>query len=121
VATIPGTDVVVGRAHGDDRGEFLLLLGPEASPFGDLEDDKLEIRVTAFAWADAQVPDDPSVPELDPLWDLPLELAAPPGLPDPVSAGEEIPPGYASTPTSTAVVEFALGKLQSGTDPFVIS
>ena len=120
-ATIPGTAVVVGRAHGDDRGEFLLLLAPNASPLGDLEDDKLEIRVTAFARTPAPVPADPTVPELDPLWDLPLEVAAPPGQPDPVSAGEVLPPTYASTPTSTGIVEFVLGKLQSGIDPFVIS
>lgn len=120
-ATIPGTTINVGRAHGDDRGEFLLLLAPGASPLDDLEDDKLEISVTAFAPALPPVPADPSVPELDPLWDLPLEEAAPPGQPDPVSAGEIIPPGYVSTLTSTLIVEFVLGKLQSGIDPFVIS
>lgn len=120
-ATLPGTTVVVGRAHGDDRGEFLLLLGTNASPLGDLEDNTLEIRVTAFAPVLALVPADPSVPELDPLWDLPLEKAALTGLPDPVSAGEVIPPGYASTLTSTRIVKFVLGKLQSGIDPFVIA
>ena len=37
VARLPGAGPVVGRAHGDDRGEFLLLIGAEAGPVGDLE------------------------------------------------------------------------------------
>src|SRR6185436_7653150 len=37
-ASDPVSGIVVGRAHGDDRGEFLLALSPQASPVGDLVD-----------------------------------------------------------------------------------
>ena len=70
--------VVVGRAHGDDRGEFLLLLGPGAATGPDLAF-PIQATVTVFG------PDPPPPPgpdaALDPLWDLPLE-----GVP-PVGAG----------------------------------
>ena len=98
---------VVGRAHGDDRGEFLLLLAPEASPFIDLAD-PLEAEVTVFAPDPAPVPASPSVPENDPFWDLPVEVLGAPGGADPVAAGEVLPAGY--TASVSRLVAFPLGR-----------
>jgi hypothetical protein len=122
-ARLPGAPTVVGRAHGDDRGEFLLLLGPAASPLDELGrlGDPFPVVVTVHGPQVAPVPNPPAVTE-DPLWDLPAELAAPPGqLPDPVAAGTALPPNYISTPTSERTVNFFLGRLLSGIDPFVFS
>ena len=114
-ARLPGPDVVVGRAHGDDRGEFLLLLAPEAAPFVELTD-PLDIDVTVFGPAAPPVPVPASLPELDPYWDLPLEDLGAPADPDPVAAGETLPAGYVSTASSTRVVSFRLGRTISAVD-----
>ena len=53
-ATVPSNGVVVGRAHGDDRGEFLLMIGANAIQIGDLVD-PLSIRVTVFGPATVPV------------------------------------------------------------------
>jgi hypothetical protein len=120
-ARLPGNNVLVGRAHGDDRGEFLLLLGANASPLSDLEN-PLSVTVTVFGPNVVPAPASPDLPGLDPLWDLPLEIASAPGTPDPVSAGETLPAGYVSTPTSTRDVEFILGNLRSsGIADFIFS
>ena len=110
-ARLPITGRLVGRAHGDDRGEFLLLIGSEASPIGDLEP-PLRLDVTALGPAVPPIPPTPDHPKIDPLWDLPLEQAAPPGDPDPVCAGETLPPNYTATVTRT--VDLAFGRLLAG-------
>ena len=105
---------VVGRAHGDDRGEFLLLIDPAASPVGDLAD-PLTIRVDVFAPAALPVPVPADLPSLDPFWDLPLEqaVALDPNNPaaDPVSSGEQLPGGYTATTGNS--VDFHLGEVRS--------
>ena len=105
---------VVGRAHGDDRGEFLLLIDPAASPVGDLTD-PLTIRVDVFGPAVLPVPATADLPSLDPFWDLPLEQAAAlnPANPaaDPVSSGEQLPAGYTATTGNS--VDFHLGEVRS--------
>jgi hypothetical protein len=116
-ATLPGSGLLVGRAHGDDRGEFLLLIGSSAIPVGDLVN-PLSVNVTVFAPAAAPVPATPELPSLDPLWDLPLETASSPGSADPVSAGEQQPADY--TVTVTRAVDFFLGRLRSREPDFVI-
>lgn len=116
-ATLPGNGVVVGRAHGDDRGEFLLLIDSGASTIGDLEN-PLPINVTVSGPGVAPSPATPDLPGLDPLWDLPLEVASAPGANDPVSAGEALPANY--TATNTRLVDFTLGKLRSHAGDFVI-
>ncbi len=83
----PTSGLTVGRAHCDDRGEFLLLLEPSAAPLGDLSDPlTLNLRAWAPKPPPAPVPDE--VKRLDPLWDLPVEQVPAPGLPDPVCAGD---------------------------------
>jgi hypothetical protein len=117
-ARVPASGTLVGRAHGDDRGEFLLLIGSGAIPVGDLVD-PLPIRVTVFGPAAPPVPGSPDLPAQDPLWDLPIETASAAGAPDPVSAGEDLPTGYAGTSTSR-VVDLTLGRLMSGVADFAI-
>lgn len=116
-ATRPDSGLVVGRAHGDDRGEFLLLLAPAAMQVGELVT-PLPIQVTVFAPTTA-----PSPPAADgasdPLWDLPLEELPDAALPDTVASGEELPPDYDAT--TTRIVEFIPGRiLSSDIDEFTI-
>ncbi len=103
---------VVGRAHGDDRGEFLLLLDPSAGGLGDLPT-PLTAQVTVFAPA---VP--PPLPADDPLGDLPLETLV--ADPDDVSPGQKLPPGYASTASSSRPVDFTWGRLLTQQAKFFI-
>lgn len=100
-ATIDG--VVVGRAHGDDRGEFLLLLDNAAGGLGDLPQ-PLVATVTVFGPAAP-----PAVPAGDPFGDLPLEVLA--ADPDDVSPGTRLPTGYAATAVSRRDVTFTPGRL----------
>lgn len=99
-------DLVVGRAHGDEHGEFLLLLTSESSRGAALTL-PFRARVTVFG---PDVPPDPGadpVAAMDPLWDLPLEEVALGPAGDTVLAAEELPDGYVSRPGSTAEVEFS--------------
>jgi hypothetical protein len=114
-ARLEADDLLVGRAHGDDRGEFLLILTPDAAPPAELID-LLPVRVTVFGPAVAPVPVPATLAAADPLWDLPLEPLPAPGDPDPVSPGEALPAGYAATATSTGIVQFRLGRLISAPD-----
>jgi hypothetical protein len=82
---------VIGRAHGDDRGEFLLVLGQNtgAGAVSDLTS-PLPVTITVFAR-------DPALPlqMQDALADLPVETAAAPGVtPDDVAAGVALPASY---------------------------
>jgi hypothetical protein len=116
-ATLADGTTVVGRAHGDDRGEFLLLLASEAMPAGDLVE-PLPLTVTVYAPDPPPVPASPDLPAVDPLWDLPLEVLPDPGLPDPVSAGQALPPNY--TNNSSLTVNFSPGRIVSGVGDFII-
>lgn len=101
---------VVGRAHGDERGEFLLLLDCAAAGLGELPA-PLRAQVTVFGPAVA-----PPLPPGDPLGDLPLETLA--DDPDDISPGELLPPGYASTTLSSRQVDFEFGRLLTRQDKF---
>ena len=81
---------VIGRAHGDDRGEFLLVLGQNPQAAAELVS-PLAVTITVFAR-------DPALPvdRGDALADLPVETPAGPGAtPDDVSAGIDLPADYA--------------------------
>jgi hypothetical protein len=81
---------VIGRAHGDDRGEFLLVLGQNPQAAAELVS-PLPVTITVFAR-------DPvlAVSKGDALADLPVETPAGPGVtPDEVSAGIDLPADYA--------------------------
>lgn len=117
-ARLPGNSSIVGRAHGDDRGEFLLLIRAEASSIGELVN-PLPLEVTIFVPAVTPVPSVSTVPGRDPLWDLPIEETPAPGAPDLVSPGEALPPGYVAK--TTATVNVILGKLRSDIAVFTIT
>jgi hypothetical protein len=101
---------VVGVAHGDDRGEFLLMLQSQAGGPGELPV-PIVADVTVFR---------PSAPPLfaanDPLSDLPIEQVV--GEPDDISPGNLVPPGYVSTASSTRVVKFSLGTMLTNQPKF---
>jgi hypothetical protein len=107
-AVLNGT-TVVGRAHGDDRGEFLLLINAQVTS-GSVWPDPLNINVRVFGPETAPVP---SPAELDPLWDLPVEPLEPdPDLVDLVASGEKLPDQLPLKYTATVnrVITFILGK-----------
>jgi len=116
-AVLVSSGKVVARAHGDDRGEFLLVVGSDAVPIGDLPK-PLTLRVTVFGPAVIPVPVPPDLPLSDPLWDLPLETPPAPGAPDPVSTGQQLPANY--TANTVVDVDFNLGELRSGLAAFTI-
>lgn len=118
VATLPGTTTVVGRAHGDDRGEFLLIVGPNTIPIGEMVS-PLTLQVTVTGPATVPVPANPSIPAQDQLWDLPLETTPAPGITDMVSSGESLPANY--TASNTTNIDFNLGELRSGLAAFTIA
>jgi len=116
-AALPGGGKVVGRAHGDDRGEFLLLIGPEAIPVGDLVS-PINLAVTVAGPATIPVPATPDLPSLDPLWDVPQEIPPAPGVLDKVSTGETPPANY--TAKAVRNIDFFLGELRSELTAFTI-
>ena len=123
VATLQGTSLVVGRAHGDDRGEFLLLINATVTN-GSATPKPLNIDVTVLGPDEAPTPASPDLPKLDPLWDLPLEILAAPGVDDPVATGvqpPDQPPAQNYTASVTRTVEFTLGKCLSGIEDFEIT
>lgn len=113
-ASLPGNGTLVGRTHGDDRGEFLLLLWPAASPFGDLTD-PLDVRVSVSGPATAQAPGTVRPGDVS-YQGLPLEELPAPGAPDPVSAGETVPTGYVAALSATRTIPFRLGRILTGAD-----
>jgi hypothetical protein len=117
-ASLAASGEIVGRAHGDDRGEFLLVIGSTAVGIGDLPK-LVTLQVTVYGPAVPPTPATPDLPLLDPLWDLPLETPPAPGAPDPVSTGELLPANYTA---KTAVdIDFTLGELRSGLAAFTIA
>jgi hypothetical protein len=83
---------VVGRAHGDERGEFLLLLEPAAVDGAELE---IPVKLKVTVYGPNAAPDPSAHPEsaTDALWDLPLEEVPLGGGAD-VLAGTALPAGY---------------------------
>lgn len=129
-ARLPGSNTIVGRAQGDDRGEFLLVLSSEASGIGELDGD-IEITITVFGLKPtALAPELAALPSRDPLWDLPVEVVPAPPMVDLVSSGEALPDGYAelltsadpslSSPQSPRLVSFTPGWLRTDERPFFV-
>ncbi len=120
VDALDGNGLVVGAAHGDQHGEFLLLLAPEA-----IQAAALPSPFTLSVWVRGRKPP-PAPPasllvEADPFWDIPQEVAAAPGTsPDPVMDGTAAIPAY--TASVTQPVTFTYGVLiSSGVAPFEIT
>lgn len=94
VATRPGpgapnfaTETALGFAHGDDRGEFLLVLGPEAVPGGVVLPATLPLRLWVF------LPPADTFDAEHPLASLPLEVAGTAAA-NAVLDGTAVPAGY---------------------------
>jgi hypothetical protein len=111
---------LLGRAHGDDRGEFFLILGSVATP-GAVS--RLVVPVTVavrvFGPAQPPVPGASDPDRLDPLWDLPIEETPIPDDPDPVSTGEQLPPGYRASTAGPPQVDLPVGRVTSRLSPFM--
>lgn len=111
--------VIVGRAHGDDRGEFLLPVtgaGTMPPPFPS----QLTVDLLAYARGPGGPP--PPTPEelaLDPLADLPVEEVPhapapplPPDLDNPLLRGESLPPSYVVSTAPVTTVAVDIGDLR---------
>jgi hypothetical protein len=127
VQALDSTDDVLGRAHGDDRGEFLLII-PTTGSSPPVDPSFLPIRLAVWVPVAAPPPDQ-QVAEDDPLRDLVVDdavrrdPAAPAGSVDPaVIRGEAIPPGYQpATFVSSSAVTLTVGELLIRTVPFDIA
>lgn len=84
---------VVGRAHGDEHGEFLLLLEPAAATGAELPR-PLRVRIAVFGPDEPPDPEEATDPGVDPLWDLPLEEAELDGGGAAALDGTRLPDGY---------------------------
>lgn len=87
------------RAHGDDRGEFLLVIG--SLPVVQAQQRSLTVDLDIVVRARPVPPpgtpvDSPAQSRGDPLWHMPLEPLAALDPADPVAAGEVLPAGYTS-------------------------
>ncbi|MBU2876704.1 hypothetical protein [Aliiglaciecola lipolytica] len=106
------SNTVLARARGDDRGEFLILIPPNAVP-----DESLNQRVSFELMVYARVTPIAQLPanNLDPYWDLPIEVVTDPQASDPVSSGEVIPTDYVASQSSVSI-SFQLSQMLSSHD-----
>lgn len=116
---------IIAWAHGDQHGEFLLVLPPEsiAQPAVQLPA-TLTLDVTAHGrrMLPGVVPP-VLVRQADPMWDLPLEVLAAPNVApsaDGVASGRAIPADYNGVRTQTVVFTYAL-VISNGILPFDIT
>lgn len=116
LASIPASEAdlakatIVGQAHGDDRGEFLLLIEPKAIPTTTITG-PLKVRLTLYLPPVLPPPD----ADTDPLWDVPLEDVG--DAPDSaLLQGKAIPPGFAEPVGSAKQRDLTLGQVLSGDD-----
>ena len=103
---------VIAQTRGDDRGEFLLVLPPQAAPASELNS-TLAIDVVVSGPTVAPIATSALI-ESDELWDLPLEEVPAIGATDNVSNGKTLPAGYTSMPARA--VNFSVGRVLTGRD-----
>lgn len=84
------TETKLGFAHGDDRGEFLAVLGAGAVPGGAALPPTITLRVWVF------IPPAETFDAADPLASLPLEVASTDAIND-VLRGTQMPGAYVRT------------------------
>jgi len=111
---------LLGVAHGDDRGEFLLLMGNPPSILDAPAGLSFDARITVHAAPlGAQPP--PALtgdPMADPLGDLVPEVLPDLGDPDVVSAGDNFPAEF--TRMTSTTVTCTVGRLVSPPVPIVL-
>lgn len=112
---------VIGRAHGDDRGEFVMILLAHAEAVAGAETMTIALRLT-IGVPPAPPPADPDRgdlldPAVDPLALLPTAKLPTVQSPDDVSAGEAIPADFRRIgPIS---LDVRIGRIQAPA-PFVL-
>jgi hypothetical protein len=121
----PAGGATIAWAHGDQHGEFLLILPPEAiAPPATSLPASLTLQVTAYGRLDLPAFVPPAlVQAADPFWDLPLEVIGAPGIApetDLVALGRVIPPDYDGSATQSVAFTYSL-LISSGVPPFVIT
>jgi hypothetical protein len=97
----------LGLAHGDDRGEFVLVLGVLPSELYVLPELDLDVELLVEAAAEPASDDpvdSPTGSRTDPLWDLPLETVGSLDPADGVTLGVTTPAGFTSADTSALTV-----------------
>jgi hypothetical protein len=112
---------VLGRAHGDERGEFVLVIGalPKELAIAKTRTVELEVHVSARPEPAPNAPiDSPTESRADPLWHLPVEVVSSLDPSDLVTAGITTPGGY--TATTTAALTCARGGVTRPSVPFVL-
>ncbi len=109
----------LGWAHGDDRGEFLLVLVSSDAQLVNPSSSDLAVAVSVRARPVPVTPNTPAESTADPLWDLVVETLPSPGAPDPVSNGRTDPAGFTAGATATLVV--TKGRVTRPATPFVVS
>jgi len=124
-ARIPAGGPLVAWAHGDQHGEFLLVLPPEAIAAPAVQIPRtLSLDIIAHGRRGLPAAPPPVlVRRADPFWDLPLETLGVPGvLPatDAVALGRAIPADYNGSFTQS--VTFTYSQIvSSGIPPFDIT
>jgi|SRR5215472_13673928 len=113
-ARLHETQEVIGRAHGDDRGDFLLLIrwrGSQAAA----PSDPMHVDVRVLGPTVVPTETYAGQAQVDDLWDLPQESPAVPvhAAGDPVADGMALPPGYQGSTTGDITVDLPLGRLSS--------
>lgn len=106
---------VIAVAHGDERGEFLLVLPPAAAPAGRSVTTSVCVRV----WAPPRPVDAAGRASIDPYWDLPLETLSHTPEGERIAAGVLKPATY--TRSTVRNVTLRLGRTTSGQPPFIIA
>lgn len=108
---------VVGLAHGDDRGEFLLLLWPRAGELAD-PGPQIAARVRVFTLTPTPAT---STWATDPLGDLPIEaIDTADGSATAIARGASRPPEYGATPATHRIHQFTVGRVRSDDALFVV-
>jgi hypothetical protein len=98
---------VLGVAHGDDRGELVLVLGALPRELYVLPDPDLDLELTVAAAPEPAAGDPVDAPNgsrTDPLWDLPLETVGSLDPGDGVALGTTVPAGFTRTATIAVTV-----------------
>ena len=109
----------VGWAHGDDRGEFLLVLTSSGAGLFTPGSGLAHVTLTVSARPVPATIDSPAQSRADPLWDLEVEAFPSPGSADTVSDGRTPPADYSES--ATATLSFVKGAVSSPRQPFVVS